>query len=311
MPRVIAPKKLLGMATKGDGLAPRRVLGQDLSASELKRFAELVKMCTAACRSPPLQSSASNTISLRTAPFRLVVDDPPVHVCDNFLAPDECEALIAAGESLLKPSSTSSADSSLFKVAASGPRRSSSSAMLDDRDPACAPLLKKIAALTGYSAAGGHLEHVQISRYLPGEEYSEHTDAVEVSATEASRAFMARGGQRTCTVLCYLTDVNAGGETVFSRLDYRCVPRAGRCLVFFPGRTDGTCDARMVHAALPPEQTSKWVAQVWVRQFADPLRTLEPPRWPSGCHSNADLYRLAVTGGEEQALTLYYFGAMS
>ena len=298
--------------------ADRRVLGEDLTTHELERLRAAVMKCTEACRSPPLQppaaqNSGSGSVQLNTnglPSFRSAHVSPPILVCDEFLDRGECDALIASGEPRLQPSAVSTADPSLFRVAPGGPRRTSASAVLHADDATACALLKKIATLTGHTFDDGHLESVQIARYNPGEEYSEHTDAVELSASEPSLGFMARGGQRVATVLVYLSDVESGGETDFPRLGYRCTPRAGRCLVFFPALADGSCDERLLHAARPAAHT-KWVAQVWVRQFPDPLRSLDPPRWPSGCRTGTDLYRLAATGGEEQALMMYYFRTMA
>ena len=99
------------------------------------------------------------------------------------------------------------------------------------------------------------------------------------------------GGQRLATVLVYLNDVARGGETSFVDLGYRCRPKQGRALIFFPGLTDGRRDERLRHAA-EPAVDEKCVCQLWVRQFADPLWSLDPPRMPAGCKSFADVHAM-------------------
>ena len=97
------------------------------------------------------------------------------------------------------------------------------------------------------------------------------------------------------TVLVYLNDVSRGGETAFTRCGYACAPKKGRCLLFCPGLTDGRRDETTVHCARPAVD-EKWVAQLWVRNFPDPLgESLSPPRMPGGCDTWVDIYRLAMS----------------
>ena len=50
-----------------------------------------------------------------------------------------------------------------------------------------------------------------------------------------------------------------------------------RAVVFFPGFLDGNIDPLLYHEAEAPGET-KWVSQIWVRQIADPSRTV-PKAW--------------------------------
>ena len=75
------------------------------------------------------------------------------------------------------------------------------------------------------------------------------------------------------TSLVYLSDVEAGGQTIFSNLDLAVEPQQGRVLVFHnctaasPSKVDG----RTLHAGTPVEAGEKWACNKWVRQF--PLRS--------------------------------------
>lgn len=74
-------------------------------------------------------------------------------------------------------------------------------------------------------------------------------------------------------MLVYLNDVASGGETSFPMLGFEVSPRKGRALVFFPGMLDGRLDGQLLHEAKPAVDR-KWVSQVWVRHFEDPLWSL-------------------------------------
>ena len=233
--------------------------------------------------------------------------EPPVWTCDDFLSAHDCDALIGAGRPQLVQSLIGMDDNQLRKQGV-GARRTSSSSALMANHPACRALVQKIVQLTGKDSR--HLEPVQITRYHKGQEYSEHNDCPPLADTEASCAFMAQGGQRVATVLVYLNDVANGGETAFPKLKYACKPKRGRCLLFCPGLTDGRRDEQTLHAALPAVD-EKWVTQVWVRLHPDPLFTLSPPRWPKGCESFVEIYRMVMSKGDEKELTRYFFDNMS
>jgi hypothetical protein len=59
-----------------------------------------------------------------------------------------------------------------------------------------------------------HMELPQVGLYQPGQLYAPHFDAVEPSAP-SGRLFLANGGQRIATLLCYLNTPSSGGRTSF------------------------------------------------------------------------------------------------
>ena len=83
--------------------------------------------------------------------------------------------------------------------------------------------------------------------------------------THVGQQFCANGGNRVCTVLIYLNNVESGGCTYFPRLDIRAQPREGCALVFFPAKVDGEVDYQALHTAEDAEDR-KWVSQIWIRQ---------------------------------------------
>ncbi|CAM9315523.1 unnamed protein product [Discosporangium mesarthrocarpum] len=114
-------------------------------------------------------------------------------------------------------------------------------------------------------------EEPQTVRYRPGEKFSWHLDALPPVETGASK-----GGQRTATLLVYLTDLdeNFGGATAFRDLGpLRVRPRKGTALLFFPtfgGEPGCPLDLRTLHAGEAVSQQrnakTKWIAQIWLHK---------------------------------------------
>jgi len=226
---------------------------------------------------------------------------PPIYLINNFLTEDECDALIEVARPLLQRSKTHNASGS---EATRG--RTSLTCHLSKGTQPCPALLRKINLLT--RKPYGHMELPQVARYTDSQRYVEHYDGVDPH-TEAGRLFCATGGQRLATVLMYLNDVAAGGGTLFRRLNLEIKPRKGCAVVFFPGLMNGELDLDALHAGRPPVGT-KWVSQVWIRQFfredgqpsspVDPLeQTLEGPLheglYAGHCLAGDDLFEGVYT----------------
>lgn len=122
-----------------------------------------------------------------------------------------------------------------------------------NENPAVHALNRRIAAITGTDAAQG--EPLQILRYVPGQEYKPHFDAVAGDAN-----------QRILTVLVYLNDGYEGGETLFVKTGLRFRGRKGDALVFRNALPDGRADLLSQHAGLPVASGEKLIGTRWIRQ---------------------------------------------
>eukprot|EP00928_Gymnodinium_smaydae_P063458 TRINITY_DN47017_c0_g1_i1.p1 TRINITY_DN47017_c0_g1~~TRINITY_DN47017_c0_g1_i1.p1 ORF type:complete len:261 (-),score=20.49 TRINITY_DN47017_c0_g1_i1:214-996(-) len=220
-----------------------------------------------------------------------LVRNPTIWWFDAFLSHQECDELQRLARPRLAPSEVlragrnSSGDEtgiSAADAAASGgaaryvrdAARTSLSAALDRGQTTW--LLERAAALLDVPAS--HAETPQVARYLPGERYEPHYDALDGS-TPAGRDEMRRAGQRVATLCCYLTDAPAawGGATTFPRVCgnsegdappfvLHVRPKKGCALLFFPATPEGEVDTRALHAGSPVLQGEKWISQIWVRQ---------------------------------------------
>ncbi|CAM9431702.1 unnamed protein product [Ascophyllum nodosum] len=207
--------------------------------------------------------------------IRLLHADPVVFEVEDFFTPQECDTYVK-----MSTESQSGRRKGGFKsMELRSVTTSSQSQFQQQRTSttwfhhyASAPeLLAKASALLGVKDYR-LWEEPQTVRYRPGERFNWHLDALPPAETGASK-----GGQRTATVLVYLTnmDVNAGGATAFRDLGpLRVRPKKGKCLVFFPsfgGEAGCPFDLRTLHAGEVVGEVAgkgkaskaKYIAQLW------------------------------------------------
>ena len=133
-----------------------------------------------------------------------------------------------------------------------------------DYDAIVRGLCEHLAAVAGHPLA--HAESLQVVHYASGGEYRPHFDAYDMG-TPRGREYTRRGGQRLCTAILYLNDVDAGGETRFPRLDIAIQPRCGDALIFDSCRAGSVeVHPKALHASAPLDAGEKWIANLWFRQ---------------------------------------------
>jgi len=233
-----------------------------------------------------------------------VHEQPPIYVVHDFLTGTECDMLMQTAGPLLQRSKTHAVAGS---EATKG--RTSLTCHLAKKTQPCPVLLKKVQLLT--NKPYGHMELPQVARYTDSQRYVEHYDGVDPH-TEAGRAFCQNGGQRICTVLMYLNDVQEGGSTFFRRINFEVRPKRGAAVLFFPGFMNGELDTDALHAGMPAVDV-KWVSQIWIRQSfredgqpSSPVsleeQTIEGPLheglYAGHCLAGDDVYEAVMTIAE-------------
>jgi prolyl 4-hydroxylase len=123
-----------------------------------------------------------------------------------------------------------------------------------------------------------HGEGLQVLRYAEGASSAPHFDFL-VPSNPANQTSIARSGQRMSTLVTYLNDVPAGGETIFPEAGWSVSPHRGSAVYFEYCNSDGQLDHASLHGGQKVRQGEKWVATKWMR--ARPF-VPAPPILPRG-----------------------------
>lgn len=190
----------------------------------------------------------------RPRAWRLDTPLAQVYELPDFLSRPECEALIAAIDRQLVPSTVTQGDRR---------HRTSRTCHLQGADAELAQRLDhRLAELIGVDPQLS--EPVQGQRYDCGDYFMEHTDWF-APGTQEFETHTNPGGQRTWTVMIYLNTVPQGGQTCFRRLGRCFSPVQGLALAWNNLMADGTPNPFTLHEAMPVEAGNKWVITKWFR----------------------------------------------
>ncbi|XP_037804600.1 prolyl 4-hydroxylase subunit alpha-2-like [Penaeus monodon] len=192
--------------------------------------------------------------------------DPYIVVFRDFLTEAQTEAI----KGIAKPRLTTSRHRGPGGNFISSMVRTSSTAWLresvDDRKKLLLNTTRKIEFATGLhaleSSAG---EDYQVANYGIGGLYVTHTDYLMVSPDPRAYTpwehFM---GDRYATFMVYLSDVEAGGATVFPRAGVTIWPKRGSAAFWWNLYRSGAGDENTRHGACPVLHGSKWISNKWI-----------------------------------------------
>uniref|UniRef100_A0A669BAY2 procollagen-proline 4-dioxygenase n=2 Tax=Ovalentaria TaxID=1489908 RepID=A0A669BAY2_ORENI len=147
--------------------------------------------------------------------------------------------------------------------------RVSKSAWLEgEEDPVIDRVNQRIEAITGLTVETAEL--LQVANYGVGGQYEPHFD---FSRKDEPDAFKRLGtGNRVATFLNYMSDVEAGGATVFPDFGAAIWPRKGTSVFWYNLFRSGEGDYRTRHAACPVLVGSKWVSNKWIHERGQEFR---------------------------------------
>ncbi|XP_071316976.1 prolyl 4-hydroxylase subunit alpha-2-like isoform X2 [Trachinotus anak] len=145
--------------------------------------------------------------------------------------------------------------------------RVSKSAWLEgEDDPVIVRVNQRIEDITGLTVDTAEL--LQVANYGVGGQYEPHYDF-------SRRPFDSNlkvDGNRLATFLNYMSDVEAGGATVFPDFGAAIWPRKGTAVFWYNLFKSGEGDYRTRHAACPVLVGSKWVSNKWIHERGQEFR---------------------------------------
>lgn len=234
-----------GTGGPSDWPAAIRLLAQDSSRDpSAERELWLIESMKLSGSGEPLGDLAAERVS----------DSPEATVFPALFSDAECDFLTEVALPLLQPSKV--VDPITGKLAANPVRTSDAAAFfLIAESPAIHALCKRLARASGTNVKQG--EPLQVLRYLPGQEYRPHFDAL--GRTE---------NQRILTFLVSLNDGYDGGATRFMKTGLAVKGRKGDALLFRNADDKGQLDPCSQHAGEPVKSGEKFIASRWIRQRA-------------------------------------------
>jgi len=144
----------------------------------------------------------------------------------------------------------------------------------DDAHPTIAKVGKVISMVTGLATdtLADDAELLQVANYMNGGHYTPHHDYVMKEKNPGHLIYLPEKklyiGDRLATWMFYLSDVGAGGSTVFPRVGAQVRPKAGAAVFWYNVHLNGEGDTLTLHGACPVMYGTKWVANKWIREGA-------------------------------------------
>lgn len=198
----------------------------------------------------------------RMIPVLMRLDQPQLILFDNVFTADECDEVIEMARERLQPSATIDPATGLLEQAEN--RKSESCTFAVSENSFVDSIDRRISALMNWPLEKG--EGLQVVHYETGGRYASHFDYFP-PADPGCIPHLVCGGQRTATLIVYLNDVEAGGETFFSRAGISFSPRKGQALYFRYFNNRGQLDPATQHAGQPVLSGEKWIINKWMRRY--------------------------------------------
>ncbi|XP_060073637.1 prolyl 4-hydroxylase subunit alpha-1-like [Ylistrum balloti] len=195
---------------------------------------------------------------------------PRVSRFHDVISDQEISQLMNASKYQLKPASVVGKDgkyTSVFKT------RTGETAWIHPSEEIAIRLDRRVTLLTGLDSFSA--EYFEVVNYGLGGHYLWHYDALDLlNKKNIDRDYEL--GDRIATWMFYLSDVQAGGATVFPRLSLRIPPIKGTAVFWYNLLPSGERDDRSQHGSCPVLLGSKWITTKWIlehrQEFRKPCR---------------------------------------
>jgi prolyl 4-hydroxylase len=235
----------------------------------------------------------------RPITMETISESPRVFLIDNFLGEAEIEYLVNHAKGRLERSHVGIGKETFHN------QRTSKTAW-DTNSKTSRTIQRRAYDLVRQPYARNTADAIQVIKYDRGQMYLLHTDYFKVGYDTLDSS-KPDGTNRIVTIFMYLSDVEAGGATVFPHAtthakvsDDRDVvappkdllqainvenkkmadcslekalkvhPKRGRAVLFYNQKPDGTLDIQAEHGGCPVAVGHKWAANVWIWNRARP-----------------------------------------
>lgn len=224
--------------------------------SELARVNQPVK------KIPYIDTSVNKILAFdREIDVLMTLQAPKLALLGGVLSDEECDELASYCATRMERSAVVG-DNGGGSVVDS--RRTSSGAMIQRGETQLVSRLEsRLAVLAHWPVE--RAEGLQVLRYGPGNEYKPHFDWFDPKLP-GSQNHLANGGQRTGTFVIYLSDVEAGGGTIFPSLGLEILPKKGGAVFFANVDEFGAPSRLTLHGGSPVTKGVKFVANKWLRE---------------------------------------------
>lgn len=191
----------------------------------------------------------------------IIRTEPLIYTINDFLSPIECDHLIQLCKNKLNDATLSTTYGNIIDKNI----RNNKICWLDHNETwVCEVLCKRLENIIKIPLS--HAEKIQIVYYKIGEKYDLHTDSFIRNGSEKSNKQMKYGGQRIFTCLIYLNDVESGGETYFSEIDYTENPKKGKLIVFRNVDNKNDKNELTRHKGCVVTKGEKYAINLWFRE---------------------------------------------
>lgn len=290
------------ITAKGPGLE-RKIL-PPATAMLVRAIAEIVRdklhlncklgeICTAYMRRPLLEDGESSSAvwdrarylmknffqgvheSNPNAQVNYMWEEPLVVYFDNVLTEEEIDTMVTAADPKFTKSMVVDEDGKAYEDTT---RTSDTAWLYTSENPTFERIVKKVTALAGFPSENA--EPIGINRYQPSQFFNPHYDYLQeyqLISPDPRRPAC----QRAITALIYLSDVEAGGETMFARdrqMDgtfaydeendnhLAVTPKKGRVLIWYDMHPyTEKIDDRTLHGGSPVKEGTKIAATIFIR----------------------------------------------
>lgn len=207
------------------------------------------------------------TIDKHTISIVTRLTKPDIVVLDNMLTTKECDYIISLSHGRLEPSKVFDVKTGNKKL--SDVRSSSSCSLLREESKIITRIENRIAKLLSIPSTNG--ECLAVTHYQMGDEYYAHHDFFPPEKPDYD-LHVQKGGQRTCTMIMFLNDVEEGGELIFPEIGFSCLPKKGGAVYFSYHNQKSQLDCATLHASARIIHGEKWVATKWFREKEYPYK---------------------------------------